>query len=110
MRATFAVASCVLHSAFFLAGGYGCSRGDIIPWLDVLYYLSKSLSVNNIYRQHDHVVTMLHIRWVIPSAFVESHTRDGREESITRVLLVTNELGWWTGKLEFAYTHTNKVF
>ena len=36
--------------------------------------------------------------------------RDGREESITRVLLVTNELGWWTGKLEFAYTHTNKVF
>ena len=37
-------------------------------------------------------------------------TRDGREETITRVLLVTNELGWWTGKLEFAYTHTNKVF
>ena len=36
--------------------------------------------------------------------------RDGREESITRVLLVTNELGWWTGILEFAYTHTNKVF
>ena len=33
-------------------------------------------------------------------------TRDGREESITRVLLVRNELGWWTGKLEFAYTHT----
>ena len=36
--------------------------------------------------------------------------RDGREDSITRVLLVTNELGWCTGKLEFAYTHTNKVF
>ena len=34
--------------------------------------------------------------------------RDGREESITRVLLVTNELGWWTGKLEFAYTDTDK--
>ena len=33
---------------------------------------------------------------------------DGCEESITRVLLVTNELGWWTGKLEFAYTHTDK--
>ena len=34
--------------------------------------------------------------------------RDGREESITRELLVTNELGWWTGKREFAYAHTEK--
>ena len=40
--------------------------------------------------------------------YIYIYIRDGREESITRVLLVTNELGWWTGKLEFAYTH--KVF
>jgi hypothetical protein len=39
---------------------------------------------------------------------VSIFTRDGREESITRVLLVTNELAWWTGKLKFAYTHTDK--
>ena len=43
-------------------------------------------------------------------ATVKKKIRDGRGESITRVLLVTNELGWWTGKLEFAYTQTNKVF
>ena len=43
-------------------------------------------------------------------ATVKKKIWDGRGESITRVLLVTNELGWWTGKLEFAYTQTNKVF
>ena len=52
--------------ACFNAGCYGCSRGDIVPWRDVLYHLSKSLSV-----------TILHIRWVMPSAFVESHTSRG---------------------------------
>ena len=46
----------------------------------------------------------------IPNCQYSVCTRDGREESITRVLLDTNELGWWTGKLEFAYTQTNKVF
>ena len=32
--------------ACFNAGCYGCSRGDIVPWRDVLYHLSKSLSVS----------------------------------------------------------------
>ena len=45
-----------------LLSGYGCSRGGIVNWLDVLYYLSKSLSVNDIYRQHvcgNHVTYLL---------------------------------------------------
>ena len=52
-------------------------------------------------------------KWKSSGTFIDViivSIRDGREESITRVLLVTNELGWWTGKVEFAYTHINKVF
>ena len=91
--------------ACFNAGCYGCSRGDIVPWRDVLYHLSKSLSVNNVYRQH---VCSNHVRYPLGNALCFcgiTHSSSQVPTRLTVTCLGGNSAKSWSCLLQNSTTY-----